>query len=127
MWDGANTVSGVLRDGAIKQARSNVTGAQQGAPASDAVIFDIVDYELGMSHAQLIGNGVGRLDSDGAHGGPAAASAQLRFNAVSAASTTLAQHAKAACDAERRWGSRPRRRFGRSSREAAVPQRQDRC
>jgi cytochrome c peroxidase len=81
MWDGANTVGGVLRDGAIKQARSNVTGAQQGAPASDAVIFDIVDYEIGMSHAQLIGNGVGRLDSDGAHGGPAAASAQLLVDA----------------------------------------------
>jgi hypothetical protein len=76
MWDGANTVGSVVRDGLIKQARSNVTGAQQGAPASDAVIFDIVDYELAMSHAQLIGNGVGRLDSEGAHGGPEAASAQ---------------------------------------------------
>jgi cytochrome c peroxidase len=76
MWDGANTVGTVLRDGLIKQARSNVTGAQQGSPAPDAVIFDIVDYELAVSHAQLIGTGVGRLDSDGAHGGPEAASTQ---------------------------------------------------
>jgi hypothetical protein len=45
MWDGANTVATGLRDGLIKQARSNVTGAQQGAPAADAVIFEIADYE----------------------------------------------------------------------------------
>jgi cytochrome c peroxidase len=76
MWDGANTVGTVLRDGLIKQARGNVTGAQQGAPAPDEIIFDMVDYEAGLSHAQLIGHGVGRLDSDGARGGPVAASAQ---------------------------------------------------
>ena len=76
MWDGANTVGTVLRDGLIKQARGNVTGAQQGTPAPDDVIFDIVDYERAVSNAQLIGFGVGRLDSAGAHGGPEAASAQ---------------------------------------------------
>jgi len=76
MWDGANTVGSVLRDGVIKQARGNVTGAQQGAAAPDAVIFDIVDFELAISHAQLIGTSVGRLDANGAHGGPEAASAQ---------------------------------------------------
>jgi cytochrome c peroxidase len=76
MWDGANTVGTEVRDGLIKQARSNVTGAQQGAPAPDPVIFDIVDYERAVSFAQLISHAVGRLDSEGAHGGPAAASAQ---------------------------------------------------
>jgi hypothetical protein len=76
MWDGANTVATGLRDGLIKQARSNVTGAQQGAPAADAVIFDIVDDERALSFAQLIIPSVGRLDADGAHGGPEAASAQ---------------------------------------------------
>jgi cytochrome c peroxidase len=76
MWDGANTVATGLRDGLIKQARSNVTGAQQGAPAPDAVIFDIVDYERALSFAQLIIPSVGRLDSEGAHGGPHAASDQ---------------------------------------------------
>jgi cytochrome c peroxidase len=81
MWDGANTVGSVLRDGLIKQARSNVTGAQQGAPAPDAVIFDIVDYEAALSFAQLIGRGVGRLDSDGARGGPEAASGQALVDA----------------------------------------------
>jgi hypothetical protein len=77
MWDGANTVGTVLRDGLVKQARGNVTGAQQGAPATDAIIFDMVDYESATSHAQLIAFGVGRLDAEGAHGGPEAASAQL--------------------------------------------------
>ena len=76
MWDGANTVGGDVRDGLIKQARGNVTAAQQGAPASDAVIFDIVDYERALSFAQLIVPSVGRLDSDGAHGGPQAANDQ---------------------------------------------------
>jgi hypothetical protein len=81
MWDGANTVGTVLRDGLIKQARGNVTGAQQGTPAPDAVIFDIVDYERGVSNAQLIGFSVGRLDAAGAHGGPEAASAQPLLDA----------------------------------------------
>jgi hypothetical protein len=76
MWDGANTVGSNARDGLIKQARGNVTGAQQGAPAPDAVIFDIVDYERALSFAQLIVPSVGRLDSDGAHGGPQAANDQ---------------------------------------------------
>lgn len=76
MWDGANTVGTVLRDGLIRQARGNVTGAQQGAPATDAVIFDIVDYEIAVSSAQLVDFGAGRLDAQGAHGGPEAASSQ---------------------------------------------------
>ena len=33
MWDGANTVGTDLRAGLARQAASNVTGAQQGAPA----------------------------------------------------------------------------------------------
>ena len=53
-----------------------MTGAQQGAPAPDAVIFDIVDDENALSFAQLIIPSVGRLDADGARGGPEAANAQ---------------------------------------------------
>jgi cytochrome c peroxidase len=80
MWDGANTVGTVLRDGLIRQARGNVTGAQQGAPAPDPIIFDMVDFEMALSHAQLIIDGVGSLDADGANGGPAAANAQPLVN-----------------------------------------------
>lgn len=81
MWDGANTVGTVLRDGLIKQARGNVTGAQQGAAAPDDVIFDVVDYERAVSSAQLISFGAGRLDAQGAHGGPEALSAQALVDA----------------------------------------------
>jgi cytochrome c peroxidase len=81
MWDGANTVGTSLRDGLIRQARGNVTGAQQGTPAPDAVIFDMVDYEMGLWNAQLVGFATGRLDSAEARGGPEAASTQPLVNA----------------------------------------------
>jgi hypothetical protein len=76
MSDGALTTASSLRDGLIRQARGNITGAQQGAPAADAVVGDIADYEKSLSHAQLFLWGVGRLDAAGAHGGPAHAAAQ---------------------------------------------------
>jgi hypothetical protein len=81
MWDGANTVGTVLRDGLIKQARGNVTGAQQGAPAADAIIFDIVDFEMAVSNAQLTVDGIGRLDAGNARGGPEAMATQALVNA----------------------------------------------
>ena len=69
-WDGANIVGTSLEDGLKRQARSNITGAQQGAPASEETIQEIVDFEMAMSHAQLQVEGAGRLDEDGARGGP---------------------------------------------------------
>jgi cytochrome c peroxidase len=80
MWDGANTVGTVLRDGLIRQARGNVTGAQQGQPAPDPVIFEMVDFEMALANAQLIIDTVGWLDSEGGRGGPAAASSQALVN-----------------------------------------------
>lgn len=76
MWDASNTIAGDLRGGLIKQARGNVTGAQEGLPASDATIFEMVDYEAGMFNAQILISGVGRLDGDGATGGPQAHASQ---------------------------------------------------
>ena len=68
-WDGGNT--GVdLISGLNTQAARNITGAQQGPPAPPEVIDDIVNFERSLSTAQLIVPGVGRLDSDGAKGGP---------------------------------------------------------
>ncbi len=75
-WDSALTVGTDLRAGLIKQARGNVTAAQQGAPAPDAVLEQIADYEAQLSHAQIILHGVGRLDAGGAHGGPKYAARQ---------------------------------------------------
>ena len=68
-WDGANTTGTVLRDGLIRQARSNITGAQQGAPAADEVVFEIADYQIAMGHAQIWVPGAGALDAEGARGG----------------------------------------------------------
>lgn len=68
-WDGGNTQD-TLHAGLARQARSNVTGAQQGDPASEEVIDAIVAFESNMSHAQLVVPGVGRLDRGGAKGGP---------------------------------------------------------
>ena len=76
MWDLANTVGTDLRAGLVRQANGNVTGAQEGPPASVATISEIVDYEAMMSNAQLIVTGVGRLDADGATGGPEAHASQ---------------------------------------------------
>jgi cytochrome c peroxidase len=76
MWDGANTVGTDLRAGLIRQARGNVTGAQQGPAATDEVIFEIVDEEMSFAHAQMITFGAGSLSAGGANGGPEARSAQ---------------------------------------------------
>jgi hypothetical protein len=75
-WDNGMTVGTDLRAGLMKQARANITAAQQGAPAPDAVVAEIADYQLTLSHAQIYLRGVGRLDAAGAKGGPVAAAAQ---------------------------------------------------
>lgn len=69
-WDGGNSVGSIQTDGLNLQAARNITGAQQGQPAPPEVIADIVNFEKSLSTAQLIVPGVGRLDSDGAKGGP---------------------------------------------------------
>jgi hypothetical protein len=75
-WDSALTVGTDRRAGLIKQARTNVLVAQQGSEPSEAVLAEIADYEDQLSHAQIIVWGAGRLDADGAEGGPAHAAAQ---------------------------------------------------
>jgi cytochrome c peroxidase len=73
-WDGANTVLLDRHAGLARQARGNITGAQQGtAPVNENIVEEIVDYEEALSHAQIIYTGVGyldRLDENGGRGGP---------------------------------------------------------
>jgi len=69
-WDGGNSVGTDQLAGLVNQATRNVTGAQQGSPAPEEAIEDIVGFEVGLFTAQLVVPGVGRLDSDGARGGP---------------------------------------------------------
>ncbi|HWT03516.1 MAG TPA: hypothetical protein VN256_24915 [Pyrinomonadaceae bacterium] len=73
-WDGGNSIGADQHAGLVNQATRNVTGGQQGPPAPPEVIADIVGFEESLFTAQLIVPGAGRLDSDGARGGPEALS-----------------------------------------------------
>ena len=76
-WDGGNSMA-TQHDGLINQARRNVTGAQQGPPAPQSVLDEIVAFEESLFTGQLIALGVGRLDDDGARGGPEALAAMTK-------------------------------------------------
>lgn len=74
-WDGGNSVGADVHAGLLNQAGRNISGAQAGpTPAPTPVVQDIVAFEESLFTAQLIVPGVGRLDSDGARGGPEALS-----------------------------------------------------
>jgi cytochrome c peroxidase len=68
-WDGGNTVGTDQLAGLTNQATRNVTGAQQGQPASSAVIAEIVAFERSLSTAQAFSFTAGFLDHRGARGG----------------------------------------------------------
>jgi cytochrome c peroxidase len=72
-WDGGNSVGTDAHAGLLNQAGRNISGAQAGpTPAPTPVVQAIVAFEESLFTAQLIVPGVGRLDSDGARGGPEA-------------------------------------------------------
>ena len=72
-WDGGNSVGADIHAGLLTQAGRNISGAQAGpTPAPTPVVQEIVAFEESLFTAQLIVPGVGRLDSDGARGGPEA-------------------------------------------------------
>jgi cytochrome c peroxidase len=73
-WDGGNTIGTDQRAGLANQVTRNIIGAQQGPTPSPEVVTNIVDFTSSLFTAQLIVPGVGRLDSDGARGGPEALS-----------------------------------------------------
>ncbi|HEY0324299.1 MAG TPA: hypothetical protein VGC66_25355 [Pyrinomonadaceae bacterium] len=73
-WDSANSRGTDQHAGLVSQTARLVTGTLQGPPATPEVINDIVDFETSLLTAQLTVPGVGRLDSDGARGGPEALS-----------------------------------------------------
>ena len=73
-WDAGANVGKGQRAALDNLTNRLVTGALQGPPAPPEVIADIVDFESSLFTAQLTVPGVGRLDSDGARGGPEALS-----------------------------------------------------
>jgi cytochrome c peroxidase len=73
-WDAGANVGKGQRAALVNLTNRLVTGALQGPPAAPEVIEEIVDFESSLLTAQLSVEGVGRLDSDGARGGPEALS-----------------------------------------------------
>ena len=53
-WDGGNSIGTDQHAGLVNQATRNVTGGQQGQPATTEVIANIVAFEESLSTAQLI-------------------------------------------------------------------------
>jgi cytochrome c peroxidase len=77
-WHDQNTNgSGNVHAGLVSQAAGNITGGQQGAPATPELVEQIVVYEEGLAFAQQLVVGVGLLTSCGAAGGPENLSAQV--------------------------------------------------
>lgn len=71
-WDAASNIGKGQRAALVNQTNRLVTGALQGPPATPEVINNIVDFENTLITAQLTVAGIGRLDADGARGGPEA-------------------------------------------------------
>ena len=73
-WDGGSTVGTDQHAGLVKLANRLVTVAMQGPTPAPEVINNMVDFQSSLVTAQLTVPGVGRLDADGARGGPEALS-----------------------------------------------------
>jgi cytochrome c peroxidase len=73
-WDAGSNVGKGQRAALVNQTNRLVTGALQGPPPTTQLVDDIVGFEESLWTAQLTVTGVGRLDADGARGGPEALS-----------------------------------------------------
>ncbi|HEX8709448.1 MAG TPA: hypothetical protein VF723_14480 [Pyrinomonadaceae bacterium] len=73
-WDAASNVGKGQRAALVNLTNRLVAGALQGPPPTAEVVNDIVDFEESLWTAQLTVPEVGRLDADGARGGPQALS-----------------------------------------------------
>lgn len=77
-WHDQNTNgSGNVHAGLASQAAGNITGGQEGPPATPETIESIVVYEEALRFAQQFIFGAGPLDICGAKGGPEHLSAQV--------------------------------------------------
>jgi cytochrome c peroxidase len=73
MWDGREVVAGAsIESDLLTQASDATVGHAQGKPLSNAQRASIVNFELALASAQIEDKQAGRLDADGAKGGPAA-------------------------------------------------------
>jgi cytochrome c peroxidase len=73
-WDAGSNVGKGQRAALVNLTNRLIAGSMQGPPPTPEAIADIVDFETSLFTAQITVPGVGRLDSDGARGGPEALS-----------------------------------------------------
>jgi hypothetical protein len=73
-WDGRSTVGADRNAGLVKLTTRLLTEARDGAPVPQNVIDNIMAFQTSLLTAQVTVPGVGRLDADGARGGPDALS-----------------------------------------------------
>jgi len=73
MWDGREVVPGATVESELLTQASDATVAHaQGKPLAQAQRKSIVDFMTALASAQIVDNKAGRLDDDGARGGPKA-------------------------------------------------------
>ena len=73
-WDAGANIGKGQRAALVNLTNRLATGALQGKPAAPEVVDAIVDFQSSLFTAQLTVPDVGRLDADGARGGPEALS-----------------------------------------------------
>ena len=80
MWDGREMHAGkTMAFNFTEQARDATLGHAQGVSPTDRELQQIVTFELGLFTSQIRDHHAGRLDDDGAAGGPAALARQPFF------------------------------------------------
>lgn len=77
-WDAGANVGKGQRAALANLNTRLATGALQGQPFSPELIDEITDFETSLFTAQMTVPGVGRLDADGARGGPEALAAMQK-------------------------------------------------
>lgn len=77
-WDSGSSRGLDQHAGLVTLINRLVTMARQGQPAAPEIIEKIVDFQGSLLTAQLTVTGVGRLDADGARGGPEALSTMTK-------------------------------------------------
>ncbi|MCA1557413.1 MAG: hypothetical protein LC731_02605, partial [Acidobacteria bacterium] len=78
-WDSGSTMGEDQHAGLVKLTTRLLTERLQRQSATEEVINDIMDFQNSLVTAQLTVPGAGRLDADGARGGPEALSAMKKI------------------------------------------------
>lgn len=112
MWDGR--VAGAPLGGALSDQSNGATQGHAAAPQpiSQDIRDSIVGFETGLFNAQIVAHDAGRVDAEGAHGGPTALASQAfvagRFNLFDAWATSDNEARRAVFRGQELFNTRPR-------------------